>query len=83
MSKPSELSGWLWSHTYRRLNVRKPPHSSGSRLGGEGAAAGQVFRAMDKAGLSIETVCFDLAEVDVAWEHVTNARLVFRMERDG
>jgi len=38
---------------------------------------------MDKAGLSIETVCFDLAEVDVAWEHVTNARLVFRMERGG
>ena len=67
--------------------------SSGLELMGSGlgsscpqsivAAAGQVFRAMDKAGLSIETVCFDLAEVDVAWEHVTNARLVFRMERGG
>ncbi|MNF53843.1 alcohol dehydrogenase [compost metagenome] len=44
------------------------------------AAAGQVFRAIGGAGLSIETTCFDLADVGSAWGHATNARLVFRME---
>lgn len=44
------------------------------------AAAGQVFRAIGGAGLSIETTCFNLADVEATWSHATNARLVFRVE---
>lgn len=42
-------------------------------------AAGQVFAAIEWAGLSIEIECAELANVEAEWARATQARLVFRV----